>query len=184
MLQLQEGIRVVSRQPIVVAALALGAVALPAQGTPNFSGKWTVVPNETPAAGQPLAAATPGSGWGAQLTFVHDAATLSMEYTPYAPRDVQPPIRFTYRLDGSESHNVLNVGRGDEVLISKASWSGAALTIATAYHYRNPETAESLTGELRQTLSLENPTTLLIETTRIGVLGGASMTTRTRYTKT
>lgn len=40
-----------------------------------------------------------------------------------------------------------------------------------------------MTSDVRQVLSLEPPTALIVETTRSGVLGGAATTTRTVYRK-
>jgi hypothetical protein len=51
------------------------------------------------------------------------------------------------------------------------------------HSFANPETGQPLTSEVRQTLALESPTSLLIETTRSVVLGGPPSTTRTVYKK-
>jgi hypothetical protein len=61
--------------------------------------------------------------------------------------------------------------------VSKAAWRGAALAITTTHRF------EATTSEMTQVLSLEAPTTLVIETTRPGVLGGDASTARTIYRK-
>ena len=44
-----------------------------------------------------------GSGWGADITLTQDATTLAIEYAQFARNDMQPPLKFVYRLNGSES---------------------------------------------------------------------------------
>jgi hypothetical protein len=53
--------------------------------------------------------------------------------------------------------------------------------ITTIHEFENPEDGRPATSETRQTLSLQAPGTLVIETVRGGVLGGRSSTTRTTY---
>ena len=156
--------------------------------TPDLSGKWTVVAPAR-AAGAAQGSAPPslsalgdmGSGWGSPLTLRQDAATLTVEYTYFHPRDVQPTLRFGYRLDGAESRNVANLGRGPQLQVSRAAWHGDRLVITTTHEFVNPRDGRTLTCETRQTLWLENADTLVIETWRSGVLGGKASTTRTTW---
>ena len=158
--------------------------------TPDLSGKWTVAPPAR-AAGAAQGSAPPslsahgdmGSGWGSPLTVSQDAAALTVEYTYFHPREVQPPFRFTYRLDGTESRNVANLGRGPQRQVSRAAWQGDRLVISTTHEFVNPRNGQTLTSETRQTLRLEAADTLVIETWRGGVLGGKSSTTRTTWTR-
>ena len=44
-----------------------------------------------------------GSGWGSEITITQDASTLTVVYTYFHPRDMQPPFTFKYPLNGSAS---------------------------------------------------------------------------------
>jgi hypothetical protein len=168
---------------------------LAAQAPTDFSGAWSLV-LPTRAAGAARGASPPGlsdpgdmgSGWGSELTITQDATTLRVTYTPFHPRDVQPPLAFSYRLDGAVSTNTVNMGRGPQVQESIASWRGSALAITTKHRFRDPSSGTDLTTETTQVLSLvpgdgiqSRPNDLVIEATRPGVLGGRSSTTRTVY---
>jgi hypothetical protein len=179
-----------SLAPVTLAAALLLVARLPAQAPTDFSGKWTVVPSERPA-GTATGATPPtlsahgdmGSGWGSEITITQDRATLTVSYTYFHPREIQPPVTLKYPLDGTALANTINLGRGPQEQISRASWQGASLVITTAHRFVNPQDGQSMTSETRQVLSLESPAVLAIETTREGVLGGRPSTTRTRYRK-
>ncbi len=164
--------------------------ALAPAAPPDLSGKWTVAPPAR-AAGTAQGSAPPslsahgdmGSGWASPVTLGQAAAALTVEYTYFHPRDVQPPLRLTYRLDGSESRNVVNLGRGPQLQVSTAAWQGERLVITTRHEFVNPRDGQTLTSETRQTLWLETPDRLVIETWRSGVLGGKASTTRTSYSR-
>jgi hypothetical protein len=171
---------------ILVAALLLAGAQAPA----DFSGTWTLVPPAR-AAGVARGSAPPalsaqgdmGSGWGPQLTIAQDDAALTVVYTYFVPRDMQPPLTFKYPLNGNAVTHTVNLGRGPQEQVSKASWRGASLAIVTTHKFVNPADGKAMTSEMTQVLSLETPDTLVIETTRPGVLGGGPSTTRTMYRK-
>jgi hypothetical protein len=175
--------------PHVFAALALSLVASPALAqAPDFSGKWTVVA-PTRAAGSAQGTAPPtlsahgdmGSGWGSPLSLAQDARALTVEYSYFHPREMQPPFRLTYLLDGTESRNSVNIGRGPQLQVSRAEWQGDRLVITTRHEFVNPQDGRPMTSETRQTLRLEAADTLVIETLRSGVLGGRAKATLTSY---
>jgi hypothetical protein len=156
----------------------------------DFTGKWTLdapVIATTPAVpGTPAAAAAPGdlgSGWGPTITIAQSARRLSVEYVFFSRYDLQPPLTFTYALDGSESRNAVNMGRGEQVDTSRARWEGQTLIITTTYHVQGHGAAKPFTAELTRRLTLESPTTLVVEVSRAGVLGGRASTTRSIYRK-
>jgi hypothetical protein len=179
------------RSPLV--ALWLAAVlptTLPAQAPADFSGRWTLdapAIATTPAVpGTPAAAAAPGdlgSGWGSTITIAQDATRLSVEYAIFGRYDLQPPLTFTYPFDGSVARNTVMIGRGEQVESSRARWDGPALVIATTFHIVDRGAGQPFTAELMRRLSLESPTTLVVEVTRAGVLGGPASTTRSVYRK-
>jgi hypothetical protein len=163
----------------LVALLAVGATA---QTRPDFSGRWTSEPS--PAGdGQRERIGDMGSGWGPNITITQTAERMTVEYMFFARGDMQPPLRFVFALDGSETKNSVMMGRGIQAQTSKTAWEGDKLVITTTYSFGATETGQPLTSEVKQTLALESPTSLIIETTRSGVLGGPSSTTRTVYRK-
>jgi hypothetical protein len=173
-----------------VAALLLVTCRLTAQAPADFSGTWTAAPPAR-AAGIAMGSAPPtpsapgdmGSGWGSEIAIMQDPTVLAVTYSDYHPRDIQPPLTFRYRLDGSASTNTPNVGRGPQAQTSTAAWEGAALVITTTHRFFNPRDGSTMTSETRQVLSLESPEVLVVETTRRAVLGGRPSTTRTVYKK-
>jgi hypothetical protein len=172
---------------LVAAVLATTGAAQPAV---DFSGQWTLEAPAiaaTPAVpGTPAAAAAPGdlgSGWGPTITIAHDAKRLSIQYAVFSRYDLQPPLTFAYLLDGSESRNTVIMGRGEQVESSRVRWDGQTLIIVTTFQVADRAAGRPFTAELTRKLSLESPTTLIVDATRAGVLGGPSSTTRSVYRK-
>jgi arylsulfatase len=124
-----------------------------------------------------------GSGWGPTITITQDAARLSVEYAFFSRGDMQPPLRFVYALDGSETKNAVMMGQGIQVQPARTKWDGDRLVITTTHSFTDPGTGKPLTIDVTQTLSLESPTSLVVATTRAGVLGGPATSTRTVYRK-
>ncbi len=96
---------------------------------------------------------------------------------------MQPPMRLTYALDGSESRNTINMGRGPQELVSKAAWEETSLAITTSFRFSNPRGGAVETSDLKQVLSLDPSGSLVITTTLGGALGGPASTTSTTYKK-
>jgi hypothetical protein len=130
-----------------------------------------------------------GSGWGDSFTLIHDLETLTVERVLYRPRDYQPTMRLHYALDGTESRNTFMMGRGLQAQVSTAAWESDKLVITMVQAIPNDEQERAVSCEVRQTLSLEPPRqavgepSLVVETTRCGVLGGLQSTTRTAYNR-
>jgi hypothetical protein len=170
------------------------ASAWSASAIPDFSGRWTIE-GAQPASGGGAAAAAGGgaargggrgdmgSGWGSTITIAQDAARLTVEYVFFGRGDLQPPLKFVYALDGSETKNSVMMGRGVQEQTSKTAWDGEKLVITTIHRFTDPATGKPVTEEVKQVLTLELPTALIVETTRAGVLGGPSTTTKTTYKK-
>jgi hypothetical protein len=77
------------------------------------------------------------------------------------------------------------MGRGIQEMRSTARWAGAKLVITTRQTIPDPAGGSApLTSEMTQTLSLESPASMVVETVRNGVLGGPSSTTLTTYRRT
>lgn len=164
--------------------LAAGASG---QSRPDFSGRWTIVPPTSAPAGRGAGgggrAGDMGSGWGSTITLTQNASALTLEWVYYATSDLQPPLVFVYPLDGSEKTHTLMMGRGLEKQISRAIWDDAKLVITTTQDFPNLVAGKTVTSVVTRTLTLESPTSLVVETTRNGVFGGQASTTRTVYTK-
>ena len=96
---------------------------------------------------------------------------------------MQLPLRFTYALDGSETKSSVMMGRGTQVQTSRATWNGDALVITTTYGFTDPQTGKPASGQVKRTLTLASPTSLVVETVASGVLGGPDSTARTTYRK-
>ena len=166
--------------------LPIGALLLAASITaqaPDFSGRWQLAPETNAPTGSARSVPTIGTGWGSDITIAQDAASLTVEFTPYVRYDMQPPTRLVYRLDGKPSTNTLNVGRGPQEHTSTAAWDGSKLTITTVRSFTAARNQKSMTMQTRQTLSLESPTTLIVETWHGAALGGQPSTNRSIYKK-
>jgi hypothetical protein len=165
------------------------------QSRPDFSGRWTTDPvaqaadaTTAGAAGQRGRGRGPargdmGSGWGPTITITQDAGRLTVEYAFFSRGDLQPPLRFVYALDGSETRNTVMMGRGMQVQTARTAWDNGRLKITTVHTLADPATGKPATVEVVQTLTLESPAQLVVETTRAGVLGGPATSTRSVYRK-
>ena len=166
-----------------LAALAfLLTVSAAAQPLPDFSGRWIAVP-EPAATGGNLAAGPLGSGWGNEVTLTQNATTLTVERAQFSAYDMQPPMQFSYALDGSENRITLNVGRGAQEMVVRTSRQDDSLVITTSYHVSLPDDGRPATVEMKQVLSLDAPGSLVVTTTLTGLKGGTSSTSTTRYKK-
>ena len=145
-----------------------------AQERPDFSGRWTA----EPVTG---AAADMGSGWGSPITITHTPSQLTVEYAFFGRGDMQAPLKFVYALDGRETKNSVMLGRGRQIQTSRTAWKGRALVITTAHLL--VDGGKPATVEVTQTLTLESPTSLVVETTRAGVFGGPPSTSRATHKK-
>lgn len=180
---------------LISALSAAGALTVAgAQQRPNLTGEWARVPDVADAAvtGRPAVSASGdaafrrgemGSGWGAPVTITHDRDRLRIEYEFFAEYDLQPRVRFTYALDGSESRNSVMLGHASSEQVSRVVWAGDTLVITTRVAGPAGADGRAVTAEVRQALALESPTLLRVETTRRSLLGSATATSRTSYTK-
>ncbi len=177
----------------VLGAVLLLAPALHAQARPDFSGRWVRVEDSTAAHAPAVATAGDlpfrtgdlGSGWGtaaAPLTITQRADSVIVEYVFFSSYDLQPPVRLAYAVDGAESVNSVMIGHATSVQRARLAWNGATLVITTDYPLPR-DVSPARTIAVRQTLALESPATLTIETRRAGLLGAAPTTVTTRYAR-
>lgn len=156
-----------------------------AQNRPDFSGTWMRVdeapekPSVAAAGDLEFRVGSMGSGWGSPLTIRQTSTALVVEYAHFLVYDMQPPIRLRYALDGSDSANTLMLSHAEATQHSRAAWQLNSLVISTPV----PVPGSSDRVEVRQVLSLESPTTLVIETTRSALGGRPPSVTRERYSR-
>jgi hypothetical protein len=172
---------------LCVTVVALSPVSATAQTRPDFSGPWTSEP--APAVTAPggggqsggIRAGDMGSGWGSTIIIAQDVSRLTVEYAFFTRGDMPPPLKSVYALDGSETKNSVMMGRGIQAQTSKTAWEGDKLIITTVHNIENPANGQPMTVEVKQRLALESLTSLVVETTRSGVLDGPPSTTRAVY---
>ena len=172
--------------------VGVGAISVAgAQGHTDFSGTWTQVADS--AGTRPTVAATGdasfrtgdmGSGWGSPLTITQRTDSLILEYTVFSRYDLQPPLRLAYPLDGSETRNTVMIGHSESVQRGRVTWQGEALVITTFHAAPASGRGPAPVTEMRQALTLESPTSLVVQTTRAGIGGGPNTATRTMYART
>jgi len=148
----------------------------------SFAGRWTEIPAAAPSGRGGPRAGDMGSGWGTPLTITQDASRVTVEYAFFGRGDMQAPLKFVYLLDGRESVNTVMMGRGMDQQRARATWNGNALVITTLHDFQDPATGKNMPVEVKRELSL-SADTLVIQTTRAGVLGAQATSTRTRYTR-
>jgi hypothetical protein len=122
-----------------------------------------------------------GWGWGSPVTIAQRTDSLVIEYVFFAPYDLQPPIRLAYALDGAQSSNTLMIGHAALTQNARARWRDSALAIVATFP--TPAGAPGGSTEVRQTLALDGPRRLVVETVRTAAMGGPADTTRAVYTK-
>src|SRR5262245_61110145 len=114
-----------------IVRLTFVVLASIAASAPDFSGRWTAD-----------SMTDMGSGWGSTITVTQDAARLTVEYAFFGRGDMQPPLKFVYALDGSETKNSVMMGRGMQVQSSRALWQGDTLVVTTTQPFEDPLTGK------------------------------------------
>jgi hypothetical protein len=153
-----------ARSMITVAAILLATVA--AAQTPNFAGKWTLVPD-------PAATGGMGGGLGQEATITQDATSMTIKRTTQMGE-----FTSTYKLDGSESKNTITIQGNTIDQLSTTKWDGGTLKVDTTMSFDgNPV-------QVSMKMSLDASGNLLVESTRPDFQGGgAPVTTKTTYKK-
>jgi len=165
-----------------LAVWLLAAASASAQTRTDFSGRWTLAPEP---AGTAAARTAPGmgSGWGPDISIAQDAKALTIEFATFARGDMQPPTKLVYLLDGSQSRNTINSGRGPQEQLATTAWDGGRLTITTVRTFSEVPGGKPMRFETTQAIALESPSTLVVETTHGAALGGRPATSRAVYKK-
>jgi hypothetical protein len=145
-------------------ALAVVLSAATLAQTPNFTGKWAVVPD--PSSQRP-------GGLGQSAVIKQDATTLTVTRTTQMGE-----VTSIYKLDGSESKNTLNIQGNAIDQLSKVKWDGGTLKVDTSMSFDgNPVT-------VTMAMSLDASGNLVVVSTRPDFQGGgAPVTTKATYKK-
>jgi hypothetical protein len=189
-----------NRTAVLLASVGTFATSvLQAQATerPNFAGQWSTeaaaptggapggggAPGRgAPGGGRGAAAPSMGSGWGPTITITQTSAQMVVEYSVFARGDMQAPLRFTYVFGGPSSNTVM-MGRGMQAQKAQTAWKGDTLVITTEHSFPDPVSGKATPYAVTQALTLASPTSLVVQTARPAILGGAASTTTTTYTK-
>ena len=156
----------------IIGALALVAasVSVFAQAKPNFTGKWTLVPDPNAAAAGGRGGGR-GGGLGQEFTAAQNDKTLTVTSTNAQVGE----IKATYNLDGSETKNPITFNGNTVERTSKAKWDGNKLVLTSTSNF-NGNAAETT-----QTWTLDASGNLLVENT--SNFGGNPTTTKATYKK-
>lgn len=175
-----------SLMTLTTAVLIAAVTGTSAQAPANLSGEWRADPApaaQGAGAGRGRAArGDMGSGWGPLLSITQDDAQVVIEDRVFSRYDIQPQVRLTYRLDGTETGNSVMIGHSAQRRLSRATWRDRTLEITTQYPGTHPGTGRPLTTEVVQRLRLEGPDVLIVETMR-RVPGAEAAPTRAVYTR-
>ncbi len=153
-----------ARSTMTVAAILL-ATGASAQ-TPNFAGKWILVPD-------PAATGGMGGGLGTEAIITQDASTITIKRTTQVGE-----LTSTYKLDGSESKNTITIQGNALDQLSATKWDGGTLTVDTRMSF------DGNAVEIGMKMSLDPSGTLLVVSTRPDFQGGgAPVTTKATYKK-
>ena len=145
--------------------LALTAATATQAQTPDFSGKWTLVPDP--------AAQGPAGGLGQSAAIKQDATTMTINRTTQMGE-----ITTVYKLDGSESKNTLNFQGNAIEQLSKTKWEGGTLHVATTMNF------DGNAVNVTMAMSLDPSGNLIVVSTRPDFQGGGSpVTTKATYKK-
>jgi hypothetical protein len=92
-------------------------------------------------------------------------------------------VSLAYPVDGSEAENRITLGFTTTVFTSRAAWQDSILTITDRMPVPPEVAGPGVLAEVRRVLTLTAPDTLVIETTRAGVAGAPTVTSRSTYTR-
>lgn len=142
------------RSMLVGMFLALVVVAVAfAQGTPNFSGTWTLNAEKSGMTA-PAGGGGRGAGGGGPMTVTQNDKQLTVERTMG-----QNTVKTVYNLDGTESKNEMSRGGQTMTSTSTAKWDGNKLVITTKGEGPNGPTESVQTWSMNadNTLTIEQP---------------------------
>jgi hypothetical protein len=149
---------------MATAMIVAAGVNPGAQAKPDFAGTWVIDPAPAAAAGNTAAGRGGGGGagfqpgFGPEFTMAQDANTVTITRAGQTNA-------LTYKLDGSDSKNMVTRDGQQQEQVAKATWDGNKLVIVTYVNFQGN------TGEQRRVLSLESGN-LVIDQTNPGRGGG------------
>lgn len=169
---------------VLVAAILLPAAAA-GQQRPDLGGTWVQADD-----GSRLSVASRGdvafrvgdmgSGWGSPLTIGIESTRVFVRFDPYLAYDLQPAVELTYPLSGGDARNQVYLGHSATPFTSRAGWQDGALMTVDLFPVPLEVAGPGVTAEVRRRLTVASDT-LRIETTRVGVAGAPTVTSRSIY---
>src|SRR6476659_6693364 len=106
----------------LMLALTIIVSAVTFAQSPNFAGKWAIVPDPAVQGGF--------GGLGQSAVIKQDAATLTITRTTQMGE-----VTSVYKLDGSESKNTLSFQGNSIDQVSKTKWDGGTLHVDTSMNF-------------------------------------------------
>ena len=150
---------------VMTFAVAILLSAASAAQTPNFTGKWALVPDPAVQGGF--------GGLGQSAVIKQDAATLTITRTTQMGE-----LTTIYKLDGSESKNTLNFQGNAIDQTSTTKWEGGTLHVNTSMNF------DGNAVNVTTAMSLDPSGNLVVVSTRPDFQGGGSpVTTKVTYKK-
>ena len=175
------------RTSLIAATATLLGTSAGAQQRTDFNGQWAVVDDARPSVASRgdggFRTGDMGSGWGSPFTFAQDARGVTITFNPYSAYDLQPLEHLAYPTDGSEARNREELADATTVFTSRAAWQGDALATTDRVPVPPEVAGPGVMAEVRRTITLVARDTLRVETTRVGVAGAPTVTTRTTYAR-
>ena len=127
------------RTLLASAAVVLFAGNALAQAKPNFSGKWTILPDSAAVQQQGISPGAPEmGGLGGEATVVQDDKTLTV--TRQTPN--MGEFKSVFNLDGTETYSTVNVQGQQIPLTMKTRWETGKLITSTWANIGNGQTIE------------------------------------------
>jgi hypothetical protein len=137
-------------------AVVTAGIGVSAQAKPDFSGKWTLVPDPNASAARGRGGPGLAGDLGLEFKVAQDEKTLTV--TTVNPRTGE--VKSVYNLDGSETKNPLTSNRGTTIVrVSKAKWNKSKLVLTTRTNYQGSA------AETKQIWALDASGNLIVEST-------------------
>ena len=128
---------------------------------PNFSGAWTGIPPGTPEPAPSPGELVATIDWYSPVTLTQTETSLTGEYRSYGRSHALR--KFVYKLDGTNTANILNGSVDPHGRTSSAAWEEMTLVLTDAVDWPNRAAGATLWRIDRKILSLESLDIMRVE---------------------
>ena len=128
---------------------------------PNFSGAWTGIPSGTPEPPRSPGELVATIDWDSPVTLTQTDTSLTVEYRSFGRSHALR--NFVYKLDGTESNNVLTGSVDPQGRTSSARWEGMTLVLTDAVDWPGGAAGTTQKRLDRKILLLESPDIMRVE---------------------